>query len=114
MSALVSEQATSAVRGAEQPSDEATVPTSRIADLATACSGLLANWVDKAVPGSDAQEQSLSVSFRFNLWAQNNAAFSYGVESMDQRLRKARMAHGVITDLLEDLDSRLKSIGEWP
>lgn len=87
-------------------------PNSTIADLANECSRQLAAWVAKTIPDSEAHEQGLRLSSRFNIWAQNNAAFSYRVDSMDQRLRKARMAHDTMTDLLEVLNCRLEKACE--
>ncbi|KAF3763411.1 hypothetical protein M406DRAFT_103824 [Cryphonectria parasitica EP155] len=80
-----------------------------ISTLTKDCSNLLEEWTGMAKSRSEAEfEVASSIRFRFNLWAQNNAALSRGLDSMDQRLRKAPVLRCKIIDLLEDFASSLR------
>ncbi|GJN85884.1 hypothetical protein PLIIFM63780_009458 [Purpureocillium lilacinum] len=76
-----------------------------ISTLAKHCSELLARWLDSVGRFPDQVLQVENLLFRFNLWAENNSAFSEGRDSLDWRLRKASLPHNVIVDLLEDLSA---------
>ncbi|KAK4083055.1 hypothetical protein Purlil1_10999 [Purpureocillium lilacinum] len=82
-----------------------TMEARSISTLAKHCSELLARWLDSVGRFPDQVLQVENLLFRFNLWAENNSAFSEGRDSLDWRLRKASLPHNVIVDLLEDLSA---------
>jgi hypothetical protein len=74
-----------------------------IANLASNCMTAYDSLLRlKQKRGDDATEVENDL-FRFRLWVHNNTVLSQDRDSMDYRLRRAKVPHSVITDLLEEL-----------
>lgn len=81
-----------------------------ISVLAKECSALFTRWFNsKSLNPGDELAEVENHLFRFNLWAENNAAFSESRDSLDWRLRKTSVPHSVIVDLLKALSKEILS-----